>query len=125
MVHRLKCAQGYFRAVKAGVKPFEVRFDDRGFKVGDTLVLQEWSGKHYTGEEYAVKVGYILRAPEYCKQGYCIMGIAPEKSGSVQERMEQVKQCLTEEDKQRPGMQWMLLELERAYERLEKEQARR
>jgi len=35
--HVLKLNQRYFDAVKNGIKTFEVRKDDRDFKLGDTL----------------------------------------------------------------------------------------
>lgn len=38
--HILKCWPEYFDAIKAGIKPFEVRRDDRGFQRGDILILQ-------------------------------------------------------------------------------------
>jgi hypothetical protein len=41
--HRLKTHPGPFADVEAGRKQFEIRKDDRGFAVGDVLVLEEWS----------------------------------------------------------------------------------
>jgi hypothetical protein len=37
--HTLKTNRGYFDAVAAGEKTFEVRRNDRGFQKGDVLVL--------------------------------------------------------------------------------------
>lgn len=42
MHHELKTWPRYFDAVKRGDKSFEVRRDDRGYAVGDTLVLREF-----------------------------------------------------------------------------------
>jgi len=39
--HQLKLGEKYFDAVKNGIKTFEVRRNDRDYKVGDTLVLEE------------------------------------------------------------------------------------
>ncbi len=38
-VHDLKLNKKYFDAVLHGLKSFEMRKDDRGFKVGDTIRL--------------------------------------------------------------------------------------
>ncbi|KEO80852.1 DUF3850 domain-containing protein [Tumebacillus flagellatus] len=40
-IHQLKLQQPHFDAVASGEKTFELRKDDRGFQVGDTLVLRE------------------------------------------------------------------------------------
>lgn len=41
-VHDLKCWPEPFAAVASGAKTHEVRKDDRGYMVGDALVLKEW-----------------------------------------------------------------------------------
>ncbi|GAY70610.1 hypothetical protein FMV2238Y02_03340 [Streptococcus canis] len=47
--HMLKCYPQYFKAVKDGTKPFECRYNDRDFKVGDELLLREYEPqKGYT-----------------------------------------------------------------------------
>lgn len=75
MEHKLKMLPEYFEAVKSGSKTFEVRRDDRGFQAGDILFLQEYENGEYTGAGLKVMVTYVLRDTEYCKEGYCIMGI--------------------------------------------------
>lgn len=55
--HELKTWLGHFHDVDRGVKKFELRRDDRGFEVGDLLVLCEWNQHHstYTGRKcYAI-----------------------------------------------------------------------
>lgn len=76
-MHKLKILPQYFQAVWSGVKTFEIRKDDRGYQVGDILVLREWDGEKYTGSAICVKVTYILRDAEGygLKDGYVIMGI--------------------------------------------------
>ena len=52
------------------------RKDDRGYQVGDIVILKEWDGEVYTGRDIALKIKYILRnCPEYgLADGYCILG---------------------------------------------------
>lgn len=40
--HKLKIHPPFFASVKRGDKPFEIRKNDRNFKVGDVLELEEW-----------------------------------------------------------------------------------
>jgi hypothetical protein len=75
-VHELKSIPEYFKAVLDGFKTFEVRKNDRGFKVGDELLLKEWyEEKGYSGREIVCVVQYILDTTEYCKEGYVVMAI--------------------------------------------------
>lgn len=77
--HDLKIQPQYFRDVCNGTKTFEVRKDDRGYKVGDKLVLNEWSETAgcYTGAGIVMRVTYILSETAFVREGYVIMGITP------------------------------------------------
>jgi Domain of unknown function (DUF3850) len=61
MRHELKCWPAYFAAILAGTKTFEIRKNDRGFQVGDELLLKEWdpATEIYSGREIIVEVPYI------------------------------------------------------------------
>lgn len=50
MTHHLKTKPEYFQAVINGKKPFEIRLNDRDFKQGDRVILEEYIGyrKIYT-----------------------------------------------------------------------------
>jgi hypothetical protein len=65
--HDLKCWPEPFNAVAGGRKTFEWRRDDRGYAEGDTLHLREWNpdAGAYTGRTFTVRVGYVLRGPEF------------------------------------------------------------
>lgn len=99
-VHDLKVWPPYFDALADGSKPFEVRRDDRQFRVGDVLRLREWDlhpgtaqeieAKGYTGREVTLRVTYVLAglaAHQFgVAQGYCVLGLAalsrsPEPEG--------------------------------------------
>ena len=78
MTHRIKILKPYFEAVAAGDKTFELRKDDRPYKVGDALLITEiGEGNKPTGRTIEKKVGYILRnCPEYgLDNGYCILSL--------------------------------------------------
>jgi len=84
-----------FNEVFLGHKTFEIRFDDRGYREGDLLVLRE---THYTGEEMragapleytgrdcARIVTHVLRGPIYgLKEGWVIMSITSPAPTSAQ-----------------------------------------
>ena len=81
MLHELKTWPEYFEEVKSGKKRFELRKDDRGFKVGHHLMLMEYEPKSgaYTGRSLLVKVMYLKRdVPFGLMVGYCIMSIKLE-----------------------------------------------
>lgn len=78
MTHELKILPEYYRAVIERRKTFEVRKNDRNFKVGDKIRLREFDPDYklkYTGREWYGKITYILKSPIYCKKGYVIMSI--------------------------------------------------
>ena len=73
--HYIKILPEYYRAVEQKKKTFEVRYNDRDYKVYDVLHLQEWLNGGYTGREITANVTYILNDSNYCKDGYVIMSI--------------------------------------------------
>lgn len=74
-VHRLKTWPVYFYAVTAGNKNFEIRKNDRDFKVGDVLILQcfDPETQTYNGQEVAMRVTYISDWDQ--KPGNVVMGL--------------------------------------------------
>jgi hypothetical protein len=77
MVHALKTDPEFFEDVAAGNKGFEVRKNDRPYKTSDFVALNEWKDKEYTGRFVFMKIVYILDDPQYCKDGYVILGLKP------------------------------------------------
>jgi ASC-1-like (ASCH) protein len=67
MIHDLKCSKPYFEAVATGIKRFELRLNDRNYKVGDLLRLKEYCSfcQDYTGRSVIVSVLYILNLSEF------------------------------------------------------------
>ena len=77
MIHAVKQLPEFFEAVIEGIKTFEVRQNDRDYRVGDLLALNEYDGKGYTGRCCLVKIDYILNDEKYCRDGFVTMGIKP------------------------------------------------
>jgi len=76
MTHELKILPEYFND-SLRMKKFELRKDDRDYKVGDTLILKEYDNGSFTGAEVGYTITYILRdVPQYgLKEGYAILGL--------------------------------------------------
>ncbi len=77
--HDLKTWPAYYRGLEEGTKTFEVRYDDRDYKVGDVLSLREWSPElGYTGRAMRRRVSYVLSGDEYAGivEDYVVMGLA-------------------------------------------------
>lgn len=62
-LHDLKIAPEHFAGQIDGTKTFELRFDDRGFDIGDTLTLREYKDGQYTGAWVGRRVVGLLRGP--------------------------------------------------------------
>lgn len=75
-IHDLKILPEYFEQVARRYKTFEVRKNDRNFKVGDLVELREWTEeKGYTGKGVIAEITYILDNKDYCKDGLIIFSI--------------------------------------------------
>jgi hypothetical protein len=77
MEHELKILPKYFEEVWNENKTFELRKDDRDYKIGDTLRLLEFDYGTYTGRECNRTILYCLRdAEQYgLKEGFVILAI--------------------------------------------------
>jgi hypothetical protein len=74
--HRIKCDPQPFKEVLEGTKKAELRYNDRGYRVGDTLVLMEIKYTteapdvlptiSLTGREINALITHILDVGSYC-----------------------------------------------------------
>ena len=82
-IHKLKLNACYYDDSASGIKTFEIRKNDRNFKVGDVLELREWVWSAleekctYTGEVHWKIITYILDYTEYLQDGYVCIGVSP------------------------------------------------
>ena len=72
MVHELKTNPEEFQATRNGKMKFQLRRNDRDYRVGDHLRLKEWNPEqsyghrgeacepHYTSREFLVRVDYRI-----------------------------------------------------------------
>lgn len=77
MTHELKCWPEFFSAVQNWDKLFEIRRNDRSFKVGDIVWLREFipeSGE-YTGASARRTITYMTDFPPGLRDGYVCMGL--------------------------------------------------
>lgn len=80
--HELKIEAEFFEAQLQGNKNFELRKDDRGFNVGDSIVLREITPQktepqpRYTGRKLLTKITFMLRhtQAEGLKKNHVILG---------------------------------------------------
>lgn len=73
--HELKTETQYYQAVEAGLKTFELRVNDRDFKVGDMVTLVECCNGVITGRRrYPKEIKYILYGGAFgLPETHCIL----------------------------------------------------
>lgn len=83
--HRLKTWPGYYDAIAAGIKTFEVRVNDRGFAPGDPVILARYDPDSGTfdGREMTFVVPYVLHGGGFgIKPGYAVLSLVPVPAGT-------------------------------------------
>jgi hypothetical protein len=85
--HLVKIWPRFFDAVESGAKTFEIRDDDRGYEVGDTLVMEEFRPKvgEYTGRKVERVITFVHRwdstkraddpVGHAIMPGYCVLAL--------------------------------------------------
>ena len=74
-VHDIRLAAMYFEDVAKGKKTFELRKNDRDYKVEDILEMMEFKDGKNTGRIIRAEVIYLLENYTGLSEDYCIMGI--------------------------------------------------
>lgn len=76
-IHELKIQHQYLIDIKNGFKTFELRKNDRGYKVGDLIKFIDLGKKRIKADSTLYKITYILKdVPQYgLSEDYCILGI--------------------------------------------------
>lgn len=82
-IHKLKLITDYYDDSASGIKTFEIRKNDRDYKVGDILELREWiwscfEGKGtYTGNVHWKIITHILDDEQYLAKDFVCLSVAP------------------------------------------------
>ena len=79
-LHFIKLDEKYIDAVETGIKTFELRKNDRNYKVNDIIIFIDKNNKIIFNDAF-YRITYILKdVPKYgLKRGFCILGIVKEK----------------------------------------------
>lgn len=91
MVHSVKCLPEYFEPLVKGSKTFEVRKNDRFYRVGDCLAVNEFyplecaasvpeyfrkvSDGFYSNRCALFRIAYIFDNPDFLLDGYVILSL--------------------------------------------------
>jgi len=100
--HELKTWIGPFRQIVLGTKRHQYRYNDRGFMVGDELVLKEYDNytDTYTGHEVKVTVTAMTEGPEFgIPPGYVVMSI-DKQPHDLKAVMDKIMDGLTDAEKE-------------------------
>lgn len=74
-IHDVKLAAMYYDDVISGRKPFELRKNDRNYRVGEILREHECIDGEETGRIIVADIIYLLEDYTGLQEGYCILGI--------------------------------------------------
>lgn len=80
VTHRLKTVNPFFTESWEERKPFELRYNDRNYQVGDFVMLYEY-GKEtnpFSGRIVTGVISYVLHAtqfPDGLREGYVVFGL--------------------------------------------------
>jgi Domain of unknown function (DUF3850) len=79
MIHYLKTDPIPFEMVRTQKKPFEIRFNDRNYQVGDILVMRYFDRnlQLYKFDTLVAKVLSVFQEEGYgLEKGFCVMGLS-------------------------------------------------
>lgn len=73
-VHFIKSWPEFFSQTLAGNKNFEIRFNDRNFQIGDTIVIEEFCNdtQAYSGRRAVAEVTCVIDFQQ--KKGFVVIG---------------------------------------------------
>lgn len=96
VTHQIKLGSEFFDDSVSGRKDFELRRNDRDYRVGDILEMMEFKDGRNTGRICWKEVTYVLEDFTGLEDGYCIMGCRaiPGGNGAAEEAAQDAAQQL-------------------------------
>lgn len=77
-IHWVKILPQYFTALATGKKRFEIRKNDRDYRVNDHIIFQMWTlDKGLWGKNLPMRITYITAYPDGLRPGYVVLGVKP------------------------------------------------
>jgi hypothetical protein len=74
--HELKTLPLFFQQTWDNNKFFEIRENDRDFKVGDKVLLREWDHLNgYSGRTISDEITSVVQYPPGLRDGYVVLGL--------------------------------------------------
>jgi len=74
--HWIKAEPKHFYAVMTGNKTFEIRKNDRGYRVGHCIILKMWDAERgYYKRNLALKILSVTDFPDGLRPGWVVMGV--------------------------------------------------
>lgn len=77
--HEVRIAASCYEDIASGRKNFELRKNDSGYKVGDSLKMLEFKEGKQTGRTIEADIIYLLEEHTGLTEGYCILSIKVTK----------------------------------------------
>ncbi|MCI2075178.1 MAG: DUF3850 domain-containing protein [Candidatus Methanomethylophilus sp.] len=80
-VHHIKIRDDWFDLLLSGSKTSEIRLDDRGYEIGDRVILHEVAAAggqdRATGRVLVRRISLVIKT-EGISEGYCLLCFGPE-----------------------------------------------
>ena len=78
-IHVLKCWPKYFEELFSGKKTFDIRRNDRDYKVGEFLDIKEWcpTTEKFSGRSVFFKISHTTAEPKWVQKGYIGLSLKP------------------------------------------------
>lgn len=78
MIHKFNANPTDFHNIKRHFKLYDIRKNDRPYRIGDKIVYREFGDFGYSGKEIKREIVYLETEAEGLQEGYVILSIISE-----------------------------------------------